>query len=219
MFPDPQLFAVFLGAALLLAITPGPDTMFVAANSLQGGVRSGLVACLGILVGNVGHSLLAALGISALLAASPTAFDILRFAGAFYLAWIGLLALRAAWSVLRHRERRPAAQAMRLRPSTWTVFTRAMLTNLSNPKVIMFFVAFLPQFVSPARGSVAWQTFALGLTLNLIGIAWLMGIAALTGWMVERFSRVRWVSVALDGLSGLFFIGLAIKLFLTERRV
>jgi threonine/homoserine/homoserine lactone efflux protein len=219
MFPDAQLFAVFLGAALLLAVTPGPDTMFVAANSLQGGVRSGLTACLGILVGNVGHSLLAAVGVSALIAASPAAFEVLRWLGAFYLAWIGLQALKAAWRSWQQGERTASAQVTSKRPGGWTVFTRAVLTNLSNPKVIMFFVAFLPQFVSPLRGSVALQTFTLGMTLNLIGIAWLMGIAALTGWMVDRFARIRWVTVALDGLSGLFFIGLAVRLFVTERRV
>ncbi|WP_027132974.1 LysE family translocator [Geminicoccus roseus] len=219
MFPEAQLFAVFLGAAVLLAVTPGPDTMFVAANSLLGGVRSGLTACLGILVGNIGHSLLAAVGVSALIAASPAAFDVLRWLGAFYLAWIGLQALKAAWRNWQGGQKPDPTQPVRELPGSWTVFTRAMLTNLANPKVIMFFVAFLPQFVSPLRGSVAMQTFVLGMTLNLIGIVWLMGIAALTGWMVDRFSRVRWVTVALDGLSGLFFLGLAVKLFLTERRV
>lgn len=219
MFPEAPLFAVFLGAALLLAITPGPDTMFVAANSLLGGVRSGLIACLGILIGNVGHSILAAVGLSALIAASPAAFDVLRWIGAFYLAWIGLQALKAAWRNLKGGDQAATTKVVRQRPDGWTVFTRAMFTNLANPKVIMFFVAFLPQFVSPLRGSVAIQTFALGMTLNLIGIAWLMGIAVLTGWMVDRFSRVRWVTVALDTLSGMFFIGLAVKLFLTERRV
>ncbi|HWL70798.1 MAG TPA: LysE family translocator [Geminicoccus sp.] len=219
MLPDAQLFAVFLGAALLLAVTPGPDTMFVAANSLQGGVRNGLIACLGILVGNIGHSLLAAVGVSALIATSPTAFDLLRWAGACYLAWIGVQALRSAWANLHLAGQRDAApRPARAAPSAWTVFSRALLTNLSNPKVIMFFVAFLPQFVSAGRGSVALQTLALGLTLNLIGIAWLMGIALLTGWMVDRFSKVRWVTVTLDALSGLFFVGLAVKLFLTERR-
>jgi threonine/homoserine/homoserine lactone efflux protein len=219
MFPEPHLFAIFLGAAVLLAVTPGPDTMFVAANSLSGGVRSGLVACLGILVGNIGHSLLAAVGVSTLIAASPIAFDVLRWMGAFYLAWIGLQALQAAWRSWRADARPAARQPTRARPGDWTVFSRAVLTNLANPKVIMFFVAFLPQFVSPGRGSIAVQTFTLGMTLNLVGIAWLMGIAALTGWMVDRMARVRWVTVALDALSGLFFLGLAVKLFLTERRV
>lgn len=214
---DPQLFAIFLGAALLLAITPGPDTMFVAANALSGGVRNGLIACAGILVGNVVHSALAALGVSALIAASPTAFDILRYLGAFYLAWIGLQAFRAAWINARGGVRTSRLGARQtLRPVI--VFRRAMVTNMTNPKVIMFFVAFLPQFVSPARGSLAVQTFVLGTILNLIGIAWLAGIAVLTGRLVDRFSRYRWVTVTLDAVSGLFFVALAIKLFVTERR-
>ena len=218
MFPDAQLFAIFLGAALLLAVTPGPDTMFVAANSLSGGARSGLIACLGILAGNIGHSVLAAVGVSALIAASPVAFDLLRWIGALYLGWIGLQALQAAWSNWHGGNLARSPGQPRLRPGAWTVFSRAILTNLANPKVIMFFVAFLPQFVSPQRGSVALQTFTLGMVLNVIGICWLMGIALLTGWMVDRFSRVRWVTVALDTVSGLFFVGLAVKLFLTERR-
>ncbi|HEX2527766.1 MAG TPA: LysE family translocator [Geminicoccus sp.] len=219
MLPEPQLFLIFLGAAVLLAVTPGPDTMFVAANSLSGGLRSGLVACLGILVGNVGHSLLAAVGVSALIATSPAAFEVLRWAGALYLAWIGLQALKAAWRQWHEDAGEAVRPVRRTRPQAWTVFSRAMLTNLANPKVIMFFVAFLPQFVSPERGSIAVQTFTLGMTLNLIGIVWLMGVAALTGWMVDRLARARWATVALDALSGLFFVGLAVKLFLTERRV
>ena len=215
-----MLFRRFaLGAALLLAVTPGPDTMFVAANSLSGGRRAGLIACLGILVGNIGHSLLAAIGVSALIAASPAAFDVLRWAGALYLAWIGLQAFKSAWRQWHADGPVQARPVARLRPSPWTVFSRALLTNLANPKVIMFFVAFLPQFVSPVRGSIAIQTLTLGMTLNLIGIVWLMGVAALTGWMVDRFAQTRWATVALDGLSGLFFVGLAVKLLLTERRV
>ena len=220
MLPDAQLFAIFLGAALLLAITPGPDTMFVAANSLQGGIRSGLTACAGMLVGCTCHSVLAAVGVSALLAASSLAFDVLRWLGALYLGWIGVQALRGAWRSLNQPVRQEVAvRSARRAPAAWTVFGRALLTNLSNPKVIMFFVAFLPQFVSPSRGSVALQTFVLGMILNVIGISWLVGIAALTGWLVERFATSRWAMAALDGLSGLFFLGLAVKLFLTERRV
>ena len=216
----PEISPVFVGAAILLAVTPGPDTLFVAANSLAGGRRAGVIACLGTAVGNLGHCLAAAIGLSALIAASPAAFDVLRYLGAIYLGFIGLQALRAAWRNAHGGEERPAAGTLpRVRASDGAVFTRAMLTNLTNPKVIMFFVAFLPQFVTAAGSAAAIQTFALGVVLALIGTSWLLGVAALIGYLVERLARVRWVTTLLDTLSGLFFLGLAVKLLLTERRV
>src|SRR5271166_6303908 len=135
---DPHIFFVFMAGALALNLAPGPDMTFVLAQSASRGRRAGMAASLGIGVGTLFHMTLAAFGLAALFAAWPIAFDIVRYLGGAYLLWI-------AWGMLRHP---PMIGEMNAGSSVGTVFRQGVLTNVMNPKVAMFFIAFLPQFVT-----------------------------------------------------------------------
>lgn len=213
---DPHLFQLFMVAATVLVVAPGPDSLLVLSRGLTEGRHAGFVATAGITLGNIVQAVLAAAGVSALIAASPTLFDILRYAGAAYLAWIGG---RALWSVVQARraggdtapEQPPPAPPLR-------VFVNAMLTNLLNPKVILFYLAFVPQFVAPERGLVALQTLLLGLIFAGMGCLYLAGVAALSAGVARRILTSRAMRTALDGVAGVLFLGFAVRLLLTERR-
>jgi threonine/homoserine/homoserine lactone efflux protein len=197
---DPQLFATFLVAAWVLILTPGPDMLFVIGQTLAGGTRRGWAAMFGIVCGAMLHVALAASGAAALIAASPTLFEALRLLGAAYLIWLGIGALRAAW---RGGGRLvPAAPARR-------AFRDGFLTNLTNPKVILFFLAFLPQFVDPARGAVWLQMAILGPLVPLMSLPAYGLLIAGAGRAAARLSaHARW----LEALAGTLFLGLGLRL-------
>jgi threonine/homoserine/homoserine lactone efflux protein len=207
--------ALFVVSGLLLNVTPGADTLYVVGRSATEGVRAGAVAALGIGAGCVVHALAAALGLSALLAASATAFTVVKLAGAAYLVWLGATLLMA----------RPAAAAQPgsdtraiARTPLSTVFWQGLLTNVLNPKVALFFLAFLPQFVEPqATGNVAAFLF-LGLVFNVNGTLWNLFVARMTATLGHRLQiGGRWVTW-LRRLAGGTFIALGIQLALAERR-
>jgi threonine/homoserine/homoserine lactone efflux protein len=197
---DPNLFPAFLLAAWVLILTPGPDMLFVIGQTLAGGTRRGWAAMLGILSGAMVHVALAASGAAALIAASPMLFEALRLAGAAYLIWLGVGALRAAW---RGGGRLvPAAPVRR-------AFRDGFLTNLTNPKVILFFLAFLPQFVDPARGAVWLQMAILGPLVPLMSLPAYGLLIAGAGRAAARLSaHARW----LEALAGTLFLGLGLRL-------
>jgi len=213
---DPHLVQLYLIAVCVLVLAPGPDSLLVLTRSIADGRRAGVIATLGISIGNLIHTLLAAAGISALIAASPALFDVLRYAGGGYLAWIGA---RSLWSVWASRGQggavsAPATDSARL-PA---VFAQALLTNLLNPKVILFQLAFVPQFIAPALGHVAFQTFVLGNLITLLGAAYLTGVAALSSGAARRVLASARVRTALDGVAGVLFLGFALRLLLTDRK-
>jgi threonine/homoserine/homoserine lactone efflux protein len=215
MLLNPDLLLAYLAVATLLALSPGPDTMFVLASSASGGARSGVAATLGISSGGVVHASAAALGISALIAASPPAFEALQLGGALYLAWIGaqaLYRLRRGFG-----ERRSAAAAM-TPVSAATSYRRGFVTNVLNPKVAIFYVAFLPQFADPLLGHVSLQIFLLGAVHNVIGTLWLAGLALASGRMVQAFAQNARVRAWLDGTAGAVYLILAARIVLLERR-
>jgi threonine/homoserine/homoserine lactone efflux protein len=156
---DSGQLAWFLGASLLLILAPGPDILFLLSQAVAHGRRAGLVTALGLAAGNLGHTLAAALGVSALLAASEPAFLALKSAGAGYLLWL-------AWKTLAGR-RQPADRSGVMAWPAPVVFRRALTMNLLNPKVALFFLAFLPQFANPERAPVGWQVLGLGLLFTL----------------------------------------------------
>jgi threonine/homoserine/homoserine lactone efflux protein len=202
--------ALFLVACVLLAITPGPDSTLVFAQSLKHGARGGLVASFGVMTGCLVHVTAASVGLSALLAASATAFSVVKWAGAAYLAFIGLRTIITAG-----RASTVAAGQQALRTSS--VFWTGFLTNVLNPKVAVFFVAFLPQFVSPHAAYAPLGFAALGLLVIAIGFVWLIGLAFLAGRsaaVLDRRGRLKlWFERALGGA----FIALAAKLAFAER--
>jgi RhtB (resistance to homoserine/threonine) family protein len=212
---DPHLLWLYTGAAALLILTPGPDTFLVAATSAADGPRAGVLASLGVFVGCLFHILLAAVGISALIAATPWAFDAIKIAGAIYLVWIGLQALRSAW---RGYDGEASPTVTRERSSGRALFMRGALTNALNPKAAVFFIAFLPQFVDPARSHVVAQFVVLGLIFNVPGTLYLMALALISGRATTALRRRPWVRRALDALTGLFFIGLAAHLARTQAK-
>jgi threonine/homoserine/homoserine lactone efflux protein len=213
---DPHLFQLYLVAAVVLILMPGPDSLLVLSRSMFGGRRAGWITAAGTMVGNVTHAALAAAGVSAVIAASPALFDGLRLAGAGYLAWLGAKALRDAARAWRSGAGSPLPAVA---PATGRrAFAHAFLTNLLNPKVILFYLAFVPQFVAPAHGAVALQTFTLGMVLALLGVAYHLALAALAAGAARRVVGSPRFRAALDGVAGLLFLGFAVRLFLTERR-
>ncbi len=218
---DPHLLQLYLVAALVLTVAPGPDSLLVLSRSVLDGRNAGVVATAGITLGNLVHALLAAAGISALVAASPALFDVLRYAGGAYLAWIGGRALWGALSTVLANRGGGNAEAP-ARPESapaHRVFLQALLTNLLNPKVILFYLAFVPQFVAPALGHVALQIFLLGSILGGIGCLYLLGVAALSAGAARRALSNARIRAVLDGVAGVLFLGFAVRLLLTDRRI
>lgn len=204
--------AGFLAAAALITLAPGPDNLSVLSLGLSRGRRAGIGFGLGCALGCFTHTLWATLGVTALIAASETAFTLLKLAGAAYLVWLGIGALRSPGATLS-AETGGQATAEAMRP----FLVRGFVANAINPKVALFFLAFLPQFVDPARGHAAAQTALLGTlfaaqTVLIFGaIGWYAG--TLGGWLRGRPAVGRW----LDRATGVLFIGLGIRLALAER--
>lgn len=148
---DPRLFALFLGTALLLAITPGPGILYVLARTLTGGTREGVLSSLGTFLGGLVHVVAAAVGLSALVAASATAFTAVKYLGAIYLVWIGVRMI-----LTRHED--PDEVLTAATPA----LHQGILTELLNPKTALFFLSFLPQFVRPELGHTVFQFLLLG---------------------------------------------------------
>lgn len=214
MLLNPDLLVAYLAVATLLALSPGPDTMFVLASSASGGPRNGVAATLGTSSGSIVHASAAALGISAVIAASPIAFDALRFGGALYLAWIGAQAILRLWHGLGEGDGTTAPAAV----SATTSYRRGFVTSVLNPKVAIFYVAFLPQFADVSLGHVPTQIFLLGCVHNAIGTAWLAGLAVASGRMTQTLARSSRVRAWLDGTAGAVYLILAARMIFLERR-
>ncbi|MCC7060657.1 MAG: LysE family translocator [Burkholderiaceae bacterium] len=205
--------AGFLLAAALITLAPGPDNLSVLSLGLSRGRRAGIGFGLGCALGCFTHTLWATLGVTALIAASDAAFTALKLAGAAYLVWLGIGALRSPGATLAAEAGggQPADDAMR------PYLVRGFVANAINPKVALFFLAFLPQFVDPARGSAAAQTALLGTLFAVLTVLIFGAIGhyagTLGGWLRGRPAVGRW----LDRATGVLFIGLGIRLALAGR--
>ena len=208
--PDLDSLLIFIAAGLLLNITPGPDLLFIIGRSMSQGRAAGIVSALGIGAGCLFHITTAALGLSALMLALPFAYDLVRFAGAAYLVYLGLRALVSRQNALEVR----AVE----RTSLGKIFRQGVITNILNPKVALFFLAFLPQFANPVNGPLAPQILLLGLifTFNgtLVCVAVAMAASRLGEWLKSRYNLTAW----LNRLTGGLFIALGIRLALMVRR-
>lgn len=200
-------FLLFVPSALLLAIVPGPDNLGVLALALSAGKRASLGFALGCAAGCLNHTLLAAIGVSALIAASPIAFQALQWAGAAYLAWIGGQSLRSAMSggAPSQRERDKDDHFL-------PHFRRGLIANAINPKVALFFLALLPQFVRAEGWPAPYQLAVLGTVFGvcaaLVFCAIAISAGAIGDWMAQRPRAVS----ALHGATGILFFGLALRL-------
>jgi threonine/homoserine/homoserine lactone efflux protein len=200
---------MFAGAVLVLNATPGVDFLLTVSRTLQGGARAGIAAVLGINAGCVVHTLVAASGLAALLALHPQALQTVQWAGAAYLLWLGTGLLRQAWRP-DPAAAPPATDGPARRPG-WADFRAGLLTNVLNPKVALFFLAFLPQFVPARTPSAATSFLLLGTWMVVQSTVFLLALVAIAA----RLSRLQAPDAArrwLNGLGGLLFIGLALRL-------
>lgn len=201
--------ALFLLAVLALFLSPGPNMAFVLSHGVALGPRGGFAAALGISSADLVHTLFAATGVTALVAAWPPSFDLLRYAGALYLLWLAVQALRSNGGLP------PGA---RVQPSAFARIVRmAFLNNLVNPKALLFFMVFLPQFVDPARGSVPLQLVQLGVMLAAAALAFNTLLGACSGQVGRWLQRRPGAEKFQRGLLALVMVGLAIRLLLLDR--
>jgi len=205
-----QIFP-FLLAAILLTATPGPDNLMVLSVGASKGRRLGIAFGLGCAAGCLSHTLLAVLGVSAVLAASPVAFTALRWVGGAYLIWLGIGALRSRGGVGL-----PVAGADAAGDSVARQFGKGVLANAINPKVVLFFLSFLPQFVVPSQGHVPLQMAVLGVVFTLQAallfgtLGWFAG--SVGQWLQRRPRAGLW----LDRLAGVVFVGLGLRMVLAR---
>lgn len=205
MLTAAQLLA-FLVAAVLITATPGPDNLMVLGVGVSKGRRQGIAFGLGCALGCLSHTLLAVVGVSALIAASPVAFTALKWLGGGYLIWLGIQALRSTGGARVQSADAAPAQSLR------SLFLKGMFANAVNPKVVLFFLSFLPQFVVPAQGQVALQLGLLGLafTVQAAVLFGLLGYFAgsIGAWLGRRPRAGLW----LDRIAGAVFVGLGVKM-------
>jgi threonine/homoserine/homoserine lactone efflux protein len=200
--------ALFLAASALLVIAPGPDIVYVLTRGIAQGPRAGTAAALGFATGCIFHTVLAAVGIAALIRSSELAFNLVRYAGAAYLVWIGVQALRhrASFSI------EGAADARSLS----TIYRQSVIGNVLNPKVTLFFLAFLPQFVNTQAGHVGWQMALLGGIFMIETIAIFSAVALFAGWIGAWIRRKPAIGERLNIFAGVTFIGLGIRVALPD---
>ncbi len=212
--PSLETLITFFGVSLLLGLTPGPDNLFVLVQSAQRGWRAGMAVVLGLCVGLVVHTAAVALGLAAVFAASAMAFTALKWCGAAYLAYLAWQALRAPAALAC--EAAPTA-AVASGPSGRRMVARGAVMSLTNPKVLVFFLAFLPQFADPARGPVALQLMVLGAVFILATLLVFGAIACFTGAFGALLQRSARAQTVLNRVAGLVFLGLAVRLATAER--
>jgi threonine/homoserine/homoserine lactone efflux protein len=207
LLPAWPVFLSFVVAGLALNIVPGADMAFIIAGAARGGRRGGIVAALGVGTGALVHICAAVLGLSAILASSQAAFDLIKYAGAAYLLWIAFSLVRAKDA---RREAVPPVVQARL-------FRTAMLVNILNPKVALFFLAFLPQFVDPAASVPAAQILCLGLWFDFAGTLVNIAVALIAAGAAGRLREVAWLGRAARWFAATVMGALAVQLALAAR--
>ncbi|ANY18117.1 LysE family translocator [Bordetella pseudohinzii] len=208
MLPLDTLIA-FFGIAVLLALTPGPDNLFVLMQSAIWGRKAGFLVVLGLCTGLLGHTAAVAVGLAAVFAASPAAFMVLKLAGAAYLLYL-------AWQILRA----PVGAGTAEKPEALragALYRRGIIMNLTNPKVLLFFFAFLPQFTRPGAGPMAWQIVELGAVFMVATLLVFGAIAIFSGAFGQMLQRSATAQRWLNRLAGVVFIGLALRLATASR--
>jgi len=204
-----ETLLTFFMAAILLALAPGPDNIFVLTQSSLYGKRSGLVVMLGLCTGLVVHSFAVALGVAVIFEQSALAFSALKMAGAGYLLYLAWLAFRASATKIQEK----GSGEIRL----LKLYGRGIIMNITNPKVSIFFLAFLPQFAEPSRGPVWLQILMLGGLFILSTILVFGGIALLAGTIGQWVNRSGRAQKIMNRVTGIIFVALALKLATTER--
>ncbi|MDC0610383.1 LysE family translocator [Vibrio sp.] len=202
---------LFVIACLSINLIPGPDVIYIVSNAMKGQRSSGMRAAFGLSTGYFVHTLAACFGLSAIIMSSALLFSIIKWAGALYLLYLGIMSLRAMY-----RGSSTIINIQNTNQSSHGVFKQGVVVSLLNPKVALFFLSFLPQFIDVSSGSVTLQLFSLGLVFSLLAtlcnvIYAVVGQWLLKGEKAKRYSRI------LEGVSGVLLIGLAGKIAFSRR--
>lgn len=205
-----ETIIAFFTASIILALAPGPDNIFVLTQSALSGRKSGFAVTAGLCTGLVGHTTAVALGIAAIFHTSAAAFSVLKYIGAAYLLYL-------AWQAFRSKSGGSDVPDSFESPGVVRLYGRGIIMNITNPKVSIFFLAFLPQFTNPAAGAVWIQIMLLGGLFIIATVFIFGGIAILSGTISQWFNRSPRVRTVLNRIAGTVFISLAIKLAFAER--
>jgi threonine/homoserine/homoserine lactone efflux protein len=211
LLPELPRFLAFALAGLALNIVPGADMTYVIASAARGGIRTGIAAALGIGAGAIVHIAAAVLGLSALIASSEAAFSVLKWIGAAYLLYLAV-------GMLRSGRTAGAERPLLAQRSAGAVFRTGAMVNILNPKVGLFFLAFLPQFVDPAAKAPWMQILALGLWFDLVGTLVNVIVALAAAGAAARLGRWQWAGTAARWIGASAMTGLAVNLLVSERR-
>ena len=198
-------FGLFLAAGILLNLTPGPDTLYILGRSIAQGREAGIASALGISVGSIFHTCAAALGLSAILATSGLAFGTIKLLGGAYLIFLGI-------KMIFDRQKQLSLPSNFRRRTTGAAFRQGILTNILNPKVALFFLAFLPQFIDPASNTKIAAFIFLGLTFVTTGTIWCLILAWFASVFSERLRANEIVSQWLNRTAGTLFVFLGARL-------
>ncbi len=209
---DLHTYSLFLATAVVLVLSPGPDTVLILTRTLASGTAAGLTTLLGTQVGNVVHAVLAGVGVSTVILFFPVAFTALKLVGVVYLLYLAIMAWRAPATLCLDT----SFKGERRRFGRY--FRQGLANNLTNPKMIAFFLALFPQFVRPEAGSLALQSLLLGLTLALMAVAWIGLVVVLVGRFRAAVATSSSVLRFANRLAAVTFAGLACRLAFQESR-
>nr|WP_299337567.1 LysE family translocator [Allomuricauda sp.] len=204
-------FEAFLIAGLILNLTPGADTMYILARSIAQGKRAGVLSALGISTGGLIHCLFAVMGLSILLAKSALAFEIVKYLGAGYLIYLGIK------SIVKRKDEKFELKKSNGITSYRKIYISGILTNILNPKVALFFLAFLPQFIDPNYVQSSLPFLILGFTFLFTGTIWCLILALFASKLSERIRKNYKIKMWLDKITGGIFVLLGIKLAFSEK--
>ncbi|ATD01244.1 LysE family translocator [Pseudoalteromonas spongiae] len=206
---DLNALLIFVIACLAINLIPGPDVIYIVSNTMKGKMTTGLKASMGLGVGYFAHTLAACLGLSAIILSSALAFTLVKVLGAAYLCYLGIKSVYAMWRgesqvVLNDKSR-----------ASDNVFLQGIIVSVLNPKVALFFLSFLPQFIDTSSADVALQLLLLGCVFSLLATACNLLYAVLGSWLFKRANSARFTRV-LDGISGVLLVGLASKVLVSD---
>ena len=198
-------FPLFITAGILLNLTPGPDTVYILGRSVAQGREAGVASAFGISIGSIFHTCAAALGLSAILATSALAFGVIKLMGGAYLIFLGI-------KMILDRRRQLSLPVNFRRRTTIAAFRQGILTNILNPKVALFFLAFLPQFIDPASSAKVFAFLLLGFTFVTTGTIWCLILAWFASAFSDRLRKSETISQWLNRTAGTLFIFLGLRL-------
>lgn len=203
-------FEAFVITALILNLTPGADTVYILGRSIAQGKKTGILSALGISTGAIFHIALATFGLSVILVESAAAFEVIKYVGAAYLLFLGLKAIFLKTETV-------SEVVVQSRTNLFQIYLSGILTNVLNPKVALFFLAFLPQFIKPSSVGDALPFLILGLTFLFTGTIWCLLLAVFAAKLSKRIKQSSKIQTWLQRITGGVFVGLGLKLALTEK--